>query len=38
MPDIVADFPALSCFHLNSEAESMNFKHLLLIPPHLARA
>jgi hypothetical protein len=38
MPDVVAVFPDLSCFHLHSKAESMNFNHLLLIPPGLARA
>jgi hypothetical protein len=37
MPDVVAVFPDLSCFHLHSKAESMDFNDLLLIHPGPAR-
>jgi hypothetical protein len=38
MPDIVANLPDLSCFHLHSEEELKNFNRLRLIHLGLARA
>ena len=37
-PEIVADLPDPSCYHLLFDMESSNINHLVLIPLGLARA